>query len=85
MSESVLAVLGSLAVVAAVWLLIALPDAIDAALARLRGRRSGCADCGGALDGAGTTCATCRDIRRQRLAGEGTGPRAEAPGGDNGP
>jgi hypothetical protein len=84
-TDTVIGSLGVLVTIGAIWAAVAVPDFIEALLARVRGRRRGCVDCGGNLDGSGTTCMTCRDIRRQRLAqGETRTPR-EGPDGDNGP
>ena len=87
MNESTLGVLGGLAIAAAVWVVLTVPDLLNALVRRIGGRAEirACADCGNRLAiRDGSTCPTCRDIRRQRLAQGPDGRAAAESNGDNG-
>lgn len=86
MSEEALGVVEVLVIVAAVGVAVAVPELVKALARRLGGpvEVRACLDCGDHLtDGDGTTCLTCRNVRRRRLSREQGATGEPKRGGDN--
>lgn len=86
MSESYIAGFSGLLMVAAVWVLVSVPNLLNALTSRLQGgaKVRSCADCGERLGRRdGSRCRSCRDVRRRRLAEEADDAAKDTQEGDN--